>query len=268
MLNYDLSSRLACSSLLYRAFTLDRALDAIAPTGIGYVDLWAVPGFVEHVRAGKDTPASVAAKLKDRGLRASSISAYGLTGAAMVARLDFAGAIGARAVITTAPARDYDRHEATDDVRALGRAAQSAGVVLCLANHINTWMDTAEAIAGFLDDVGHPRVQLSFGPTHAYITPVTHEALAAAAGNRIGHAYLWSLASGAKTRDEYGDGDAQTPSPTNGVDFRSMLRVLEQRNYNGFYTFMWHGTEHWPLKRIAASLAGARAHVVAMAKAG
>ena len=267
MFVFDISTRFACSTLLYRSYSLEEALDGIAQSDVGYVDIWAVPDVLAHVDPAGDDPASVEAKLAERGLRASSVTVYGASGDDMVRRMGFAGGIGAETVITTAPPCDYDRREATDDVRALGRAAQEAGVTLCLTNCAGTWMDTAEAVAGFLDDVGHPRVQLSLGPPHAYVCGVSLEAIVAAAGNRVGQAYLWSVATGAQSADELGDGDDQTPG--NGeIDFRAMTRLLEERNYHGMFTFMWHGTEGWSRERIGESLARAKAHVLAASKAG
>ncbi len=268
MFVYDISTRFAVSTLLYRSLPLDRALDAIAQTEFPYVDLWAVPSVLAHVDPRRDDPGAIEAKLAQRGLRAASVTAYQTSGADdLIAAMEFAGAIGARTVITDPPSRETDRRDATDDSRALGRAAMDAGVTLCLANRTGTWMDTAAEIASFLDDVGHPRVQLSFGPPHAVVANVSLRALAAAAGNRIGQAYLWSLASGATTPDEFGDGDAQTPG--NGrIHFGELIRLLEERNYQGLFTFMWHGTEDWSVERIGAALAAARAHVLEASRAG
>ena len=128
-------------------------------------------------------------------------------------------------------------------------------------------MDTAEGVASFLDDVGHPRVQLSLGPTHAQLVGVPLRDLADAAGNRIGHAYLWSFPNGAKSYADLGDGDDQIPG-NGGVNFRALTQLLEERNYTGMFTFMWQGTEGWSLSRIADGLARARAHVLSVSKAG
>ena len=267
MFVYDISTRFSVSTLLYRSLPLDRALDAIAQTDFTYVDLWAVPGVLAHVDPRQDDSAVIEAKLTERGLRAASVTAYQTAADDLIAAMDFAGAIGARTVITDAPPREADRRDAADDSRALGRAALEAGVTLCLANRAGTWMDTAAEIASFLDDVGHPRVQISFGPPHAVVANVSLHALADAAGNRIGQAYLWSLAAGATTPDEFGDGDAQTPG-NGSIDLGELMGLLEERNYNGLFTFMWHGTEDWSLERIGAALAAARAHVLEASRTG
>ena len=49
MFFYDISSRLACSTMLYRSVRLGDALTAIAGLEIDFVDLWSAPEHLEHV---------------------------------------------------------------------------------------------------------------------------------------------------------------------------------------------------------------------------
>ena len=228
MFVYDISTRLACSTLLFRAQSLDRALDGVKAAGIDHVDLWAAPTVLAHVDPAAESAADVQAGLESRGLRASSVTAIATSGDDMLQRISFAAELGARVVIATAPPRDYDRREAADDVRAYGRTAQESGVTLCLAHQAETWMDTAEEVASFLDDVGHPRVQLSLDPAQAVRDGLTFEALADAAGARIGHVHL----AGA--------------DPDNSDALGAMLDQLEERNYYGMFTFSWDGTADLP----------------------
>ncbi len=266
MFAYDISTRFACSSLLYRSFTLDEALDGIAQSGFAYVDLWAVPAVLAHVDPSADDPSQIKARLAERGLLGSSITVYGATDAEVGAALKFAAAIGARTVIATAPPVDYERREASDDVRALGRDAQEAGVSLCLTNQQDTWVGGPEEIASFLDDVGHPRVQLSLSPPHAHVAGDSIEAIADAAGNRIGHTYLWSVAAEAASEDDFGPSEDQVPGQ-GAVDVGALMGMLETRGYNGNFTFMWHGTQTWSLQQICDRLVAARAHVLEASKA-
>ena len=248
---YDISTRLACSTLLFRAQPLDRALDGVKATGIEHVDLWAAPTVLAHVDPAAESAADVQAVLTARGLRASSLTAYATSGDAMRQRISFAGELGARVVIAAAPHRDYDRREAADDVRAYGRTAQEAGVTVCLIHQADTWMDTAEEVASFLDDVGHPRVQLSLDPAQAARDGLTFEALADAAGTRLGHVHL-THAADAGNSDALGD----------------MFDLFEERNYYGMFTFSWQGTDSLPPEEVEASVREARAHVLKVSKAG
>ncbi len=250
MFVYDISTRLACSTLLFRAQSLDRALDGVKAAGIDHVDLWAAPTVLAHVDPAAESAADVQAGLEARGLRASSVTAIATSGDDMLQRISFAAALGARVVIATAPPRDYDRREAADDVRAYGRTAQEAGVTLCLAHQAETWMDTAEEVASFLDDVGHPRVQLSLDPAQAARDGLTFEALADAAGARIGHVHLASA------------------DPDNSDALGAMLDQLEERNYYGMFTFSWDGTADLPPEQVEATVREARAHVLEVSKAG
>ncbi len=264
MFAFDLSNRFAGATLLFRSLSLDGALQALAKTDLHYVDLWASPGMLEHVDPARDAAADVKAKLADANLRPSSISAYATFGNELVARLEFAAAIGAPTVIATAPVREYERREASDDVRALGRAAQDLGVTLALANQVGTWLDEPEEIASFLDDVGHPRVQLSLTPPHARLASTTLRAVINAAEDRVGHACLWSVGTSMLGPDDLGPGDEQAPG--NGtVDFGALTGLLEERNYFGMYTFVWDGTADWPEDRALSTIAAARAHVLAVA---
>ena len=251
MFVYDISTRLACSTLLFRAQSLDRALDGVKAAGIEHVDLWAAPTVLAHVDPAVESAADVQAVLEARGLRASSVTAVATSGDTMLQRISFAAELGARVVIATAPRRDYDRREAADDVRAYGRTAQEAGVTLCLAHQADTWMDTAEEVSSFLDDVGHPRVQLSLDPAQAARDGITFKALADAAGTRIGHVHLTHAAD---------SGNSNT--------LGAMLDQLEERNYYGMFTFSWDGTDNLPPEEVEATVREARAHVLEVSKAG
>ena len=128
MFVFDISTRFACSTLLFSSLSLDDALAAIAKTKLSYVDLWSTPDTLMHVDPERDSAGELKAKLEDNNLRPSSISAHATFGSDLVKRLDLAAAIGAPLVIGTAPVREYERREASDDVRALGRAAQERRV--------------------------------------------------------------------------------------------------------------------------------------------
>ncbi|MYA58989.1 MAG: sugar phosphate isomerase/epimerase [Chloroflexi bacterium] len=261
MFAFDISTRFAGSSLLFRSLSLDDALKSLAQTDLTYVDLWATPGVLEHVDPARDIPADVQARVEDHNLRPSSISAYATFGNDLVARLEFAAAIGAPLVIGTAPVREYERREAADDVRALGRAAQDLGVTLALANQVGTWLDEPSEIASFLDDVGHPRVQLSLTPPHARLASTTLRAVADAADGRVGHTCLWSVSPAMQDADNLGPAEDQAPGHGT-VDFRALTSMLDERNYFGMFTFIWGSTENVPAEQTVAAIAAARAHVL------
>ena len=261
MFAFDISTRFAGSTLLFRSLPLDDALKALAQTELTYVDLWATPGVLEHVDPARESPAEVKARVEDQNLQASSISAYATFGNDLITRLEFAAAIGAPLVIGTAPMREYERREAADDVRALGRAAQDLGVTLALANHVGTWLDEPSEIASFLDDVGHPRVQLSLTPPHARLASTTLRAVADAADGRVGHTCLWSVSPDMRGADNLGPAEDQTPGHGT-VDFGALTSILDERNYFGMFTFIWGSTENVPAEQTVAAIAAARAHVL------
>ena len=265
MFAFDISTRFAGSTLLFRSLSLDDALTALAQTELTYVDLWSTPGVLEHLDPMRDSPGDVKAQVEDLNLRPSSISAYATVGNDLVARLEFAAAIGAPLVIGTAPVREYERREAADDVRALGRAAQDLGVTLALANQVGTWLDEPSEIASFLDDVGHPRVQLSLTPPHVRLASTTLRAVADAADGRVGHTCLWSVSPAMRDADDLGPAADQAPGQGT-VDFRALTSMLDERNYFGMFTFIWGSTEHVPAAETVAAIASARAHVLDVSK--
>ena len=261
MFAFDISTRFAGSTLLFRSLSLGDALTALAQTELTYVDLWATPGVLEHLDPMRDSPGDVKAQVEDLNLRPSSISAYATFGNDLVARLEFAAAIGAPLVIGTAPMREYERREAADDVRALGRAAQDLGVTLALANQVGTWLDEPAEIASFLDDVGHPRVQLSLTPPHVRLASTTLRAVADAADGRVGHTCLWSVSPAMRNADELGPAADQAPG-RGTVDFGALTSMLDERNYFGMFTFIWGSTDDVPAEETVAAIAAARAHVL------
>ena len=261
MFAFDISTRFAGSTLLFRSLSLGDALTALAQTELTYVDLWATPGVLEHLDPMRDSPGDVKAQVEDLNLRPSSISAYATFGNDLVARLEFAAAIGAPLVIGTAPMREYERREAADDVRALGRAAQDLGVTLALANQVGTWLDEPAEIASFLDDVGHPRVQLSLTPPHVRLASTTLRAVADAADGRVGHTCLWSVSPAMRDADELGPAADQAPG-RGTVDFGALTSMLDERNYFGMFTFIWGSTDDVPVEETVAAISAARAHVL------
>ena len=265
MFAFDISTRFACSTLLFRSMAFDDVLKAISKTELSYVDLWSTPSVLQHVDPGHDSVAEIKAKLSDYNLLPASVSAYTTFGDDLVSRIDFAAGIGAPTVIATAPNREHERHEATDDVRALGRAAQERGVTLALANQVDTWLDEPGEIASFLDDVGHPRVQLSLTPPHARLVKTTLRAVMQAAGNRVGHTCLWSASASIHSADDLGPADDQVPG-SGTVDFGALTETLEENNYFGMYTFLWGGTADWSERRTVAAIKAARSHVLEVAK--
>lgn len=265
MFAFDISTRFACSTLLFRSMPFADVLKAIAKTKLGYVDLWSTPGILQHVDPERDSVTDITAQLSDYNLRPASVSAYATFGDDLLTRLDFAAGIGAPTVIATAPSREYERHEATDDVRALGRAAQERGVTLALANQIDTWLDEPSEIASFLDDVGHPRIQLSVTPPHARLVKTTLRALLQAAGNRVGHTCLWSASSEMNSADDLGPAEDQVPE-SGTVDFGALIATLEENNYFGMYTFLWGGTQDWSEGRTVEAINSARSHILKVSK--
>ena len=265
MFVFDISTRFACSTLLFSSLSLDDALAAIAKTKLSYVDLWSTPDTLMHVDPERDSAGELKAKLEDNNLRPSSISAHATFGSDLVKRLDLAAAIGAPLVIGTAPVREYERREASDDVRALGRAAQERGITLALANQVGTWLDEPGEISSFLDDVGHPRVTLSLTPPHARLAGTTLRAVVDAAGTRLGNVCLWSVSPNIKSVDHLGPGEDQVPG--NGkTDFGAITHMLEDRNYFGMFTFIWNGTQDWTIAQTVSHVEKARGHVLAVAK--
>ena len=250
MFNNDISTRLACSTMLFRAQSLDEALEGIRAAGIEHVDLWAAPDVLPHVDPVSDGSAQLRSTLASHGLRASSVTAHSTSGEEMLQRISFASALGARTVISAAPMRDCDRREAADDVRAYGRAAQDAGVTFCLAHQAGTWMDTAEDVASFLDDIGHPRVQLSIDLWQAAREGIAFEALADAAGTRVGHIYVAEATN---------EGDEQA--------LGAMFELLEERNYYGMFTFSWQGMEGLTREAVSTSVREAREQALRVSKA-
>jgi sugar phosphate isomerase/epimerase len=266
MFVFDISTRFACSTLLFRSLSLDDTLAALAKTKLSYVDLWSTPGSLMHVDPDRDSASEIKAKLADHNLRPSSISAHATFSSDLVKRLDFAAAIGAPLVIGTAPVREYERREASDDIRALGRAAQDRGVTLALANQVGTWLDEPSEISSFLDDVGHPRVTLSLTPPHARLAGTTLRAVLEAAGNRLGNVCLWSVSPSITSVDAMGPGEDQVPG--NGtVDFRAITSMLDNRSYFGMFTFVWNGTQDWTIAQTLSHVEKARQHVLEVAKA-
>ena len=80
MFAFDISTRFACSTLLFRSMALADVLKAISKTKLGYVDLWSTPGVLQHVDPERDSVTDVTALLSDHNIRPASVSAYATFG--------------------------------------------------------------------------------------------------------------------------------------------------------------------------------------------
>jgi L-ribulose-5-phosphate 3-epimerase len=237
---------IGCSTLAYAGQTLDVALDGIAGAGYDWVELATMPGFCDHLADGGSLPsaAAIERRLRDRGLRACSLSAhlhlipaepghlpsYGPERALeeLRARIELAAALGAPVVNTSAgePRSDGARALLVSQLLEAGAYARDAGVTLALETAGGTTANAAESARLLAPLEGLPiAINFDTGNLRFYSALDPVQELPAFAG-RLAHVHL---------KDHIGGrGDYVFPALGEGeIDLGAIVGTLHDLDYTG-----------------------------------
>ena len=172
---------LGCSTLLYGALPLDRALDGISGIGYRAVELCAIQGMANHLRDDlhQDGIRDIVLRVNDLGLTVESIgvSTNILDGQAafrLIRLLKAAALIGAPC-ITTGPGGQPDNEDSFKKVVAtLGELAKTAaqiGTKISLKPHVNSAMYSTKTALRLMSEVDRDWIGLNVDASHLWRTP-------------------------------------------------------------------------------------------------
>jgi sugar phosphate isomerase/epimerase len=164
--------QIACMTLPYSRFTLDRALTGIRGAGYSFV-AWGTT----HTQDGKDVPVvaadappeqskELAKKCRDAGLEPvmmfSGVYPEAKNGLdVLTRRLKQAGAAGVPQVLTFGHTKGGNRKLWVERLKQLGPIARDNGVLLVVKQHGGE-TGTGEACAAITKEVDHPNVKVNY----------------------------------------------------------------------------------------------------------
>jgi L-ribulose-5-phosphate 3-epimerase len=161
------------STICFKPYSLEQALEGVALAGFENVEIGAVKGFLEHLDPDQLSPEVVAATedaLDRHKLRCVSMSGHAQLhmdeGLARLRRVLGAGsALGISVLNTfTGDAETPEEHAAfVENARTLADEADAAGVRLCIETDSNL-MPTAKVGRAILDEIGRASVGINYDP--------------------------------------------------------------------------------------------------------
>lgn len=246
--------RLSCSTICFREFSLETALQSIEEVGIQYVDIGTMPGFCPHF----DFLESTEQEEKEfiRTVRASSLKLHTFTTdisdvnetevdsktylKAGRRNIRVAAELGAYGInVNCGKYHDRSEHSFYDDVQIMGEhigilaeeAEQSGLKILIEAPHKGKLIRNALEAKLLLDACNHTNVYLIFDINHHHAAGWRMDDVIKVSGDRLLHVHL---------RDAIAR-DNQYPLGTGEIDIPLLFKTLNQTGYKGMYGFEFTG---------------------------
>lgn len=229
---------LSCSTHSYHGYSLERALEGIARSGLKYVEVAAIPGHTEHVKPEVMSVGDMK-ELKDKltsyGLKATSISGHsplntkdGL--ALFLKRLELAEMLNIKYVNTADgdTTTDAGKQAFLENIRIA--ADYCNNITICLETHGGLVGD-AESCKKTLEEIGKKNVRINYDPANLIMFEGKRpEEDIAASVPFIGHFHI-------KDKLE-GKGVWNFPTiGTGNIDYRLILSALKEGAYFGPLSF-------------------------------
>jgi L-ribulose-5-phosphate 3-epimerase len=225
------------TTLCFKPFALDRALEGAAAAGFGHVEMCAVKGFLEHVDPDDVSPGSIArvrSALEGCNVHASSLSGHSdLATRGGLARhrrlLRVCSELGIEVLNTFAGSErrtSAQRRSFVKSARVLGDEAAELGMVVCVEND-GAEAGTGEEVAALLAEIDHEAVRMNYDPANAsFFGGVEPEADLLFALPWLGHFHLKDKRGGKDVADfpPLGEGE---------LDLPRILDVVVSSGYNG-----------------------------------
>jgi L-ribulose-5-phosphate 3-epimerase len=212
------------STIIFKPYPLEQALDGLAEAGFANVEIGAVKGFLEHLDPDNLTAQTIErtrAALASRGLRCVSMSGHaplhteeGTRRLRNVLRAGSALGVEVLNTFTGEAAGDEEIARFKANVRALADEAQEAGVRLCLETDSNL-LPTAETGVRLLEEIGHPGIRINYDPGNVrYYAGADPNEDVKYAFPSLGHVHLKDQRGGKGVADfpPLGEGEIDIPS--------------------------------------------------------
>jgi len=241
---------LGANTVCYKPYSLEEALAGIATAGYRYVELAAIPGFVEHVPLEADGAAlsEVQRLLSDVGLIPISVSGHSdLTTPKGVREgqraLNICKHLGI-GILNTSVGGSFNEDEDEDafmaNIHEFADLAAEHGVVIGIEIH-GTLTGTAQKTRALIEKVNHPKVGINYDTANSvFFSDLKPEDDLPAALPRAIHCHLKDTAGGHREWNFPAIGEGN-------VDFKTVLAMFQKAGYTGpFSVEMEFQGDPWP----------------------
>ena len=165
------------TTLCFRPFELEQALDGAARAGFENVELCAVKGWLEHVDPDDASPQAVRRverALADSGLRATSLAGHSeaATPEGLDRHLRLVRVCAELGIpyLNSFPGKDprlpQERSALVANARRIGDEAAALGLTFCFENDGKAAV-TGREVANLLAEIGHDHVGMNYDPANA-----------------------------------------------------------------------------------------------------
>jgi sugar phosphate isomerase/epimerase len=221
------------STICFKPYTLEQALQGLAEAGFENVEIGAVKGFLEHVDPDAPDVGRVRELLDRHGLRCVSMSGHaplheelGRTRLRNVLAAGRQLGISVLNTFTGDAETPEERAAFVEGARALADEAQAAGIRLCIETDSNL-LPTARDGVRLLDAIGHDWILINYDPGNVvYYTGARPEDDIEHALGRLGHVHLKDERGGKGVLDfpPLGEGE---------LDIAGMVRRISDSGFDG-----------------------------------
>jgi len=173
--------QLGCSTLLYGALPLDAALQGIARSGCGAIELCAIQGMAPHLPddLSPSRCRELATRIADHGLAIESVGAStnlldGQAAVRFVRLMDIAAALGAPCITTGPGGRPDDEESFAKVVATLGELAKTArrvGTRVSIKPHVANAVYSTRTALRLMNEVDREWIGLNVDASHLWRTP-------------------------------------------------------------------------------------------------
>ena len=236
------------SSALYGKMKLDEILPEAAKTGADAIDIWCLPhgDQREQVEAmGIDAFADLLAKHK---VKLGVLTRYPLGAFKLGDEMKVAKKLGCNMIVCgTGGPKDVAGEDAKREIKAFlekmkphAAAAEEAGVVIALENHLASLLSHPDSIRYFAEFNRSKNLGVAFAPHHLHEWITEMPKLIEALGPQLVFFYAQEHGKGAKQAMPKEDELLQLPGFGGGLDYQPIVAALRQINYRGWMEIFMH----------------------------
>ena len=171
--------KLGCGTLLYGAYSLERALDGVKAAGYAAIELGALGGMADHIQPGKDDAfyAGIRRQVESRGLVIESIGASTNlldpdARARFIGLMEIAPKIGAPFLTSGSGGKSNDEESWAQVIQVykeeLIPAVERTGTRLSIKPHVGSAAFNTGTALRFMAELDTDAVRLNFDSSHIY----------------------------------------------------------------------------------------------------
>ncbi len=238
--------RYLLNAAMYGTMDLATIVPEVRKTGAEHIDIWPKPHGNQREQLAEMGPQRFAQLLASHGVKLGAITRYDLMPFKLGDEMALCQTLGAKLIVGGVGSRSVKSDELTnamkqfvERVKPHAERAAEHGLTLAVENHVNSLLDTVEAVRCFNDVVKVPNVGLAFAPHHLPQDAALQAKLIEELGPRLVFFYAQQHGKGSKQPMPLEDELLQMPG-RGPLDFGPLVAALKRINYAGFVEIFMH----------------------------